>query len=75
MPTVLIYWSPGRSREQKAAVVADVTDALVEKAGAKREDVLVIFQDIQPGDFGRGGVIASPAPRSNGSSDVPQTPD
>ena len=74
MPTVLIYWSPGRSREQKAAVIEDVTTALVEKAGAKREDVLVIFQDIQPGDFGRGGVIASATPRSSGSSDA-QAPD
>jgi 4-oxalocrotonate tautomerase len=74
MPTVLIYWSPGRSREQKAAVIEEVTNTLVEKAGAKREDVLVIFQDIQPGDFGRGGVISSASPKNNGSSDL-QAPD
>jgi 4-oxalocrotonate tautomerase family enzyme len=60
MPTVFIYWSPGRTREQKVAVIEEVTETLVERGGAKREDVLVIFQDIQAGDFGRGGVVAAP---------------
>lgn len=63
MPTVLIYWSPGRSEKQKAAVIQDVTETLVSKANARREDVLIIFQDIQPGDAGRGGmVLGAPAP-------------
>ncbi|MBX3080969.1 MAG: 4-oxalocrotonate tautomerase family protein [Anaerolineae bacterium] len=66
MPTVIIYWSPGRTQEQKADVVREVTDALVRAGNARREDVLIIFQDIQPGDAGRGGVI-TPAP-SNGSN-------
>jgi 4-oxalocrotonate tautomerase len=57
MPTVIVYWSPGRSPEQKAAVVREMTDALVREGGARREDVLIIFQDIQPGDAGRGGVM------------------
>jgi 4-oxalocrotonate tautomerase len=60
MPTILIYWSPGRTHEQKAAVVRDITETMVTQGGARREDVLVIFQDIQPGDFGRGGEIAAP---------------
>jgi 4-oxalocrotonate tautomerase family enzyme len=60
MPTILIYWSPGRTHEQKAAVVRDITEVMVTQGGAHREDVLVIFQDIQPGDFGRGGVVPAP---------------
>jgi 4-oxalocrotonate tautomerase family enzyme len=60
MPTILIYWSPGRTHEQKAAVVRDITEVMVTQGGARREDVLVIFQDIQPGDFGRGGVVPAP---------------
>lgn len=60
MPTVLIYWSPGRTQQQKNDVIAEITAALVDKAGAKREDVLVIFQDIQPGDAGRGGLPLAP---------------
>ncbi len=60
MPTVLIYWSPGRTQQQKNDVIAEITDALVKKAGAKREDVLVIFQEIQPGNAGRGGLPLTP---------------
>lgn len=55
MPTILIYWSPGRTPEQKTAVVEEITETMVTKGGARREDVLIIFQDIQPGDAGRGG--------------------
>ncbi len=62
MPTVIIYWSPGRKAEQKAAVVRGITETLVQEGGARREDVLVIFQDIQAGDSGRGGVIQTSTP-------------
>ena len=55
MPTVIIYWSPGRSAQQKKQVVEQITETLVEHGSARREDVLIIFQDIQPGDAGRGG--------------------
>ena len=60
MPTILIYWSPGRSQEQKAAVIREITETMVQQGGARREDVLVIFQDIQPGDAGRGGHLITP---------------
>lgn len=59
MPTVLIYWSPGRSPEQKKAIVENMTDLLVEHGDAKREDVLIIFQNIEDGDAGRGGKMLS----------------
>lgn len=58
MPTVIVYWSPTRTAEQKAAVARAMTDALVEQGNARREDVLIIFQDIQPGDAARGGIIS-----------------
>lgn len=60
MPTILIYWSPGRTAEQKASVVEKITNVLIEEASAKREDVLIIFQNIEPGDAGRGGTILTP---------------
>ena len=74
MPTVIIYWSPGRNIRQKQAVIEQITDVLVSEAGAKREDVLVIFQEILPGDFGRGGQVVLPPEESNQikrSSDEP----
>jgi phenylpyruvate tautomerase PptA (4-oxalocrotonate tautomerase family) len=50
-----------------------MTDALVEKGNARREDVLIIFQDIQPGDSARGGVIAASAAAAEGSNGVRRT--
>jgi 4-oxalocrotonate tautomerase len=61
MPTVIIYWSPGRTNEQKKAVIENITETLVEEGGARREDVLVIFQNIEAGDFGRAGIVGAPA--------------
>ncbi len=55
MPTVIIYWSPGRTAEQKARVIHEITEVLVAQGGARREDVLVLFQNIEAGDAGRGG--------------------
>jgi 4-oxalocrotonate tautomerase len=69
MPTVLIYWSPGRTQEQKAAVVRDITDTMVNQGGARCEDVVIIFQEIQPGDCARGGQLAAPQlMRADGST-------
>jgi len=60
MPTVIVYWSPGRTQNQKQRVVEEITNTLVEHGNARIDDVLIIFQDIQPGNAGRGGKIASP---------------
>jgi 4-oxalocrotonate tautomerase family enzyme len=58
MPTVIIYWSPGRSDNQKQAVAEKITDALVDEGNANRNDVLIIFQNIEAGDAARGGIIS-----------------
>lgn len=57
MPTVIVYWSPGRTDDQKANVIREMTNVLVEHGGANRESVVIIFQDILPGNSGRGGVV------------------
>lgn len=62
MPTVIIYWSPGRNAKQKQQVAENITQTLVECGGAKREDVLIIFQNIEPGDAARGGQISGATP-------------
>jgi len=72
MPTVMIYWSPGRSTDQKRRVIEEITHTLVEHGSARKEDVLVIFQDIQPGDAGRGGNIIG-APKTASSDEAPIT--
>ena len=64
MPTVIVYWSPGRSAEQKQRVSQRVYEALVEDGGARPEDVLIIFQNIEAGDSARPGAV-----KANGGED------
>ena len=73
MPTVIIYWSPGRSDDQKAHVVHEITETLVSQGGARREDVLIIFQNIERGDSGRAGHILGAAVLNPATSS--RTPD
>ena len=54
MPTVIVYWSPGRTEDQKKRVARRIAQALVEDGKARPEDVLVMFQNIEPGDSARG---------------------
>lgn len=68
MPTILIYWSPGRTQEQKASIIEEITETLVQRGNAKREDVLIIFQEIMPGDAGRGGTVLTPPKVKAGES-------
>jgi len=69
MPTVIIYWSPGRTDQQKADVIEHITDTLVRDGGARREDVLIIFQNIEHGDAGRAGhVLGGPVANAGSKS-------
>jgi 4-oxalocrotonate tautomerase family enzyme len=54
MPTILVYWSEGRTPEQKAGVIDGIIDVMVERGGARPEDVVVILQDMEKGSMGRG---------------------
>ena len=73
MPTVIIYWSPGRTTEQKARVIHEVTEALVIHGSARREDVVILFQNIEAGDAGRGGQQLS-SPTARAKSENPPSP-
>jgi phenylpyruvate tautomerase PptA (4-oxalocrotonate tautomerase family) len=66
MPTVIVYWSPGRTDEQKQRVSRRIAEALVEEGNARIEDVLIIFQHIEPGNSARGpDLLNSSAPPSD----------
>ena len=70
MPTVFVYWYPGRDSEQKQKIAERITDALVEDGNAKRESVLIIFEDITPDNTARAGRLQSlPAPDTHDSND------
>ncbi len=57
MPTIILRWSPGRSEAQRAAVAQAITDILVREGNAKAEDVLIFFEELQPGHWAKGGQL------------------
>lgn len=56
MPIVEVTLIEGRSKEQKRALVKEVTDAVVSSIGAPIEAVRVIIREIPPEHFAVGGV-------------------
>jgi 4-oxalocrotonate tautomerase len=70
MPTVFVYWYPGRDSEQKQKIAQRMTDALVEDGHAKRESILIIFEEITPDNTARAGYLQSlPQPVDRDASD------
>ncbi|MGH2680362.1 MAG: 2-hydroxymuconate tautomerase [Actinomycetota bacterium] len=57
MPQVTVHLLKGRTLEQKQRLIARITDALVEEAGARREMVQVTFLEVSKEDWGRGGLL------------------
>ena len=55
MPYVKIELLKGRTRQQKAAVAEAVTQALVNLAASRAEDVHVVFTDVEKGDWAIAG--------------------
>jgi 4-oxalocrotonate tautomerase len=49
----------GRTREQKRALVRELTDAFVRSCGGKPESVWVVIRDVDPEDWGAGGALAA----------------
>ena len=57
MPYVNIQITKGATRDQKAALVKDVTDSLVRVLGKKPEHTHVVIQEIELEDWGFGGML------------------
>lgn len=57
MPQVTVHLLRGRTLQQKQRLIARITDALVEEAGARREMVQVTFLEVSKEDWGRGGLL------------------
>jgi 4-oxalocrotonate tautomerase len=54
---VTVHLLEGRTLDQKRRLVARITDALIEEAGARREMIQVRFLDVSKEDWGRGGLL------------------
>ncbi|MDC3416805.1 2-hydroxymuconate tautomerase [Aquibacillus salsiterrae] len=55
MPYVTVEMLPGRTDDQKKALIEKVTDAVVETTGASREKVVVFIEEINKQHYGVGG--------------------
>ena len=56
MPYVLIQITKPATREQKAALIRDVTDSLVRELGKRPEHVHVVIQEIDEENWGFEGL-------------------
>jgi 4-oxalocrotonate tautomerase len=59
MPYVRIDAIAGATRDQKAALVADVTQAIVTHLGKKPEQVWVVIDDVPAENWGVAGGLAA----------------
>jgi 4-oxalocrotonate tautomerase len=74
MPYVKIEVIEGITREQKAGLVADVTQSLVDRLGKRPEQVFVVIQEVSPDDWGAAGRLVSDyaaPPREDANVAVP----
>lgn len=57
MPMVTVHLLEGRTLDQKRRLVARITDALIEEAGARREMIQVRLLEASKENWGRGGLL------------------
>ena len=57
MPFVDIRLAGNATREQKAAIVADVTQSLVERLGKSPAAVQVVISEVSTENYGSSGVL------------------
>ncbi len=62
MPLVQVTMIKGRSAEQKARIIDDITTAMERNADAPRETVRVIIQEVPAENWGVAGVPKSASP-------------
>ncbi|WP_430231431.1 2-hydroxymuconate tautomerase [Paraburkholderia tropica] len=58
MPIMNVFLVEGRTDEQKAKLIAALTDAAIESIGAPRETVRVLITELPNTQFGIGGKTA-----------------
>jgi 4-oxalocrotonate tautomerase len=73
MPHVSVQITAGATREQKAALVRDVTDSLVCVLGKRPEHIHVVIQEIAEQDWGFEGLLTDEWKRRQLDRDVQGT--
>ncbi|NIJ16147.1 tautomerase family protein [Sphingobium vermicomposti] len=62
MPFVDIRLAGNATHEQKAAIVADVTQSLVQRLGKSAAAVQVVISEVSTENYGSGGLLISDRP-------------
>lgn len=57
MPLVQITMLTGRTADQKRKLAQRITDAMAEEAGARREAIVVVFNEVSKESYASGGVL------------------
>lgn len=57
MPIINIQMLEGRTPEQKANLIKDVTEAVVKNTGASKEAVSIIISDMKKENYGLAGEV------------------
>lgn len=59
MPIIQVHMIEGRTVDQKRALVAGVTDAVVKSLNVKPDDVRIILQEMARQDYAIAGVLTA----------------
>lgn len=59
MPHVRIELLAGRTEDQKAELVSEITESLCRIVQANRNNVTVVFHDVEPSNWGHNSVLVS----------------
>ena len=59
MPIIRVEMFPGRTSEQKRALVKEVTEAFVRTCGGTPQSVYVVITSVDKDDWGTGGELYS----------------
>jgi 4-oxalocrotonate tautomerase len=57
MPIIRVEMFAGRTRDQKRALVRELTDAFVRTCGGKPEGLQIVIKDVQKEDWGVSGAL------------------
>lgn len=72
MPLVTIKLArrdPATPPEKKAELIAGITALLAQSLGKRPEDVVVLIEELDPDDWGQGGVTATELRRRRAESE------
>ncbi|WP_010183713.1 tautomerase family protein [Sphingomonas sp. PAMC 26605] len=73
MPFVSIRISGSATKDQKSAIVADVTQSLVERLGKNPAAVQIVIEEVSLENYGAGGILLADrdAPKREDAHAVP----